>query len=335
MLVEAHISEGINSEDVPSQFLDITLASAQVSRGPFSIQVPKSRDLMRAERLGNGWVNFSIVIDSGDYVTSQYIPVPMASRAANGSQPAAQEVLGHAVTVPHFRSFRVMNSSMRRILTSEGGRPDGVVPCEWLKYGSQREDETRIGEVHTDTDSGSTDEFKYATQADSTITVGVSASASSGWSGDGSVKISNHFGGSGSFPNPAGTLKYADGDFYYQRYESNNEPDCPGKYMNQAVSALGDAFRGTNSPAANPYGGCLHDPHGQARADPHGGTFDQDRGTAEGYSGIANVFGFSFGGGTGFSNNIYQDYTNNSNVEQYYCGNGPMPDVPVIYNSSH
>ena len=209
MLVEAHISEGINSEDVPSQFLDITLASAQVSRGPFSIQVPKSRDLMRAERLGNGWVNFSIVIDSGDYVTSQYIPVPMASRAANGSQPAAQEVLGHAVTVPHFRSFRVMNSSMRRILTSEGGRPDGVVPCEWLKYGSQREDETRIGEVHTDTDSGSTDEFKYATQADSTITVGVSASASSGWSGDGSVKISNHFGGSGSFPNPAGTLKYA------------------------------------------------------------------------------------------------------------------------------
>jgi hypothetical protein len=103
----------------------------------------------------------------------------------------------------------------------------------------------------------------------------------------------------------------------------------------RAVSAVGDAFQGFRQPAANPYGGCLsgQDPYGHAVADPGGGVFDSDRGTALSYSGIANLFGFQFGGGTGFSNDIYQDYINNSAYIQYYCGTGYMPNVAVIYNA--
>jgi hypothetical protein len=109
------------------------------------------------------------------------------------------------------------------------------------------------------------------------------------------------------------------------------------QYQNLTVSAVGDAFRGPGTPPSGPGStlSCTRDPYGFARADPNGGTFNSDRGTAASYDSVATVWNFTFGGHTGFSNDIQEDFTNNngSNVE-YYCGTTYMPNVPIIYNHS-
>jgi hypothetical protein len=336
MTIEAEVPSHLNRQDVPAQFTDIPVATARVGAGAFSVSVPSSATLTRAEKVGNGWVNFVLLVNSGNRATSQYVPAGLSSRAALGNKVTAAEVAHHTVAVPAFRAFSAMTTSLRHAIKAAREVPDAPIPCGWVANGAPVEDPTRIGEVHVDQDSGSTDTFKYVVQADSSISVGISATDGN-FGADGSAQVSNTFSGSGSFNNGAGTLIYANADFYYQKYSNNGSVACgTARYKVQAASAVGDAFQGIHAPPSNPYGSChANDPNGYAQASSGGGTFDSDRGRASSYTGIATVFGFSFGGTTGFSNDIYQDYTNNSSKTQYYCGASTMPDVAVIYNADN
>jgi hypothetical protein len=126
-----------------------------------------------------------------------------------------------------------------------------------------------------------------------------------------------------------------DADMYYQEYVDDFVPSCPAdSYKLQADHAGGTAYPGTNHPGANPFGGCQNDTKwGKDLLHANGGGFSSDLGTAEGYDGIANIFGFNFSGHTGFTTDITHDYTNNSNTNTYLCGTNYMPDVPIIYNT--
>lgn len=339
--VAAEIPSNVDAHGVPGRLTDIPVATVPVGAGAFSVAVPDSATLASAESVGNGNVNFALLVKSGDETAMQYVPAALTAQAAIGNDAATLQATRHVVTVPAFPAFTVVGPSPDASASPDASpsadasaTPDGPPSCLWTADGGPVEDATRTGEVHVDKDSGSTDTYQYKVQADSTISVGLQGTSGS-FTTSGSVKITNSFSGSGSFPNGPGTLIYANGDFYYQKYDGNSPTLCGGTAQVRATSAVGDAFQGTRQPAANPYGSCLNDPNGFARADKGGGTFNSDRGTALEYSGIANIWGYQFGGSTGFSNDIYQDYTNNSSVEQYYCGTSQMPDSPVIYNADH
>jgi hypothetical protein len=131
-------------------------------------------------------------------------------------------------------------------------------------------------------------------------------------------------------------VDYVDTDMYYQEYQSNFSGECGGEnYMIQADHSGGTAFPGTNTPPVNPFGGCTHDTQwGYDHLVGGGGTFSSDLGTAQDYSRIASIFGFNFGGHTGFTTNITHDYSNTGSATTYLCGTGYMPDVPVLYNTT-
>jgi hypothetical protein len=71
--------------------------------------------------------------------------------------------------------------------------------------------------------------------------------------------------------------------------------------------------------------------------DPNNGFFDSDRATAKGYSADATVWGFSFGGHTGFTSTIHHHYMYNNpgGGVSYICGgdSGRMPNSKIIYSS--
>jgi hypothetical protein len=338
VLVEAELALGrnTNAQHVATRLEDVVVASERITSGTFQVGVPDSATLRRAEQLGNGNVNFIVLVESGSHSTFQKVPVPLTTAAAAGNVSADVAVTGRYVHLPSFNPFRPITPAVTRAIARAGGplalankiHEDG---CAYYAFGNPIEDTTRIGEVHSDT---SVDLFyTYHIQADTTLTVGFSNSSTSGFSADGSVTASNSMGATGGFPANTGVVRYADGHMYYQRY-SNRQPMCAlPTYEIQVDHAVGDAFYGSQVPPVNPYGGCAgFDPNGYAQMQAHGGTFDSDRATARGYSGSATLFGFSFGGHTGFTNDILQSYKNVSGGPQFVCGTTTMPDTPVIYS---
>jgi hypothetical protein len=195
----------------------------------------------------------------------------------------------------------------------------------------------RIGQIHLNS-SGMTVRWTYNTQADTTVNVGISNTASSGYAQSTLTAIANNSIGtnSGYTSGPGETLLYADGHMYYQQYENNGGDGCPPwLFKTQVDHAAGDSFPGTIPPSANPYLGCAgFDPNGFATVASNGGNFDSDR--AQGYTEGAGVtfFGVSLGATTGFTSDIHHDYQNGTNGNQYVCGNAPMPNVPIIYSGS-
>jgi hypothetical protein len=105
--------------------------------------------------------------------------------------------------------------------------------------------------------------------------------------------------------------------------------------MIEAVSAVGNAYAGTDSPPANPYGGCIADPNGYTTLAKNGGDFALKEGDAEVESSAATWNGFAFSAQTGYSGDIYFSYTNDGDIDTYLCGTSAMPDVPVIYNNNN
>jgi hypothetical protein len=105
--------------------------------------------------------------------------------------------------------------------------------------------------------------------------------------------------------------------------------------------AVADSTTGSNSPPKNPYGGCDNgkDPLGNAVINPNQGYFDADRATAWGYGTDATVWGFNFGGETGFTSSIHHhyDYNNPGGNSTYICGGGSglMPDSRILYSSGY
>ena len=282
-------------------------------------------------------MNFLVVVDSGSQATARYVSAPLTTAAAPGNVVAARVSTSRAVRMTRFPRFRPMDAQVSRAIRAAGGitgRPDDNIICKWQSYGSEYEDATRIGEIHVANLTGATDKYEFVNQADSTISVGFSGAPGSGFSAGGSITLTNSMGTNGGFTAGPGTIKYVDGHIYYQRYQNNGAADCPPDlYKAQAENVVGDAYEGTNSPKPNPWGNCSNDPHGLAKMQSHGGFFDTDLGKAEGYSGIATVWGFGFSGSTGFTTDIKHNYSDNGTVDMYVCGSKAMPDVPVLYES--
>jgi hypothetical protein len=343
VLVEAELALGRNTNDqhVATRLEDVVVASEKVTGGTFQVGVPDSAVLRRAEQLGHGNVNFIVLIDSGKRATWQNIPVPLTPSAAPGNVAATATVDGKYVRLPRFRAFFPMPMAVRHAITAGGGvaalaRPSSAPEeCNWNRFDNEIEDTTRIGEVHADQSVGLF--YTYHVQADTTLSVGYSGnSPTGGFSANGSLTVTNSMGSTGGFPAGPQIIRYADGHMYYQRYLFIGGKFCPPQgYKIQVDHAVGDSFLGSQVPPSNPYGGCAgFDPHGYAEMQANGGTFNADRSRALGYSADATLFGFHFGGSTGFTNEILQSYTNRSGGAQFVCGTTTMPDTPVIYSGS-
>jgi hypothetical protein len=261
----------------------------------------------------------------------------MSPAAAPGDPAVAAAARSHIVEVPPFPAYQTAGARARDeaagVLAALASRRE---PCTWHRYGNEREKVTRIGEVHVADPRGMSDTYEYDTQADSTITIGFSESSPTGpWSASGSLTITNSMGTSGGWTAGRSTVIYADAHIYYQRYRSNDAQLCFGRvWRTQADHAAGDAFPGTRRPPGIPYqGGCRHDPNGYDTVTEHRGFWNSDTSKAAGYGGIASAWGFSFGGSTGFTKHIKDNYVNHSGVRTYVCGKARMPYVPIIYNT--
>jgi hypothetical protein len=204
----------------------------------------------------------------------------------------AKEVKAKLVRLPPFGAFSGAfraGPTMRTHILGHG-------PCKFTPTGKAKERVTRIGEVHVIPVHGMSDKFEYTNRADSTISIGLSASPTSGFQFSGTGKVTNSIGTDAGFTAGPGTVSFVDSHFYYQRYIDNEVPACPenGPYKIQAVKAVGDAFKEMSS----------HHP----RNNPFSAT-------------------------TGFSTDIRDEYTNKTAHSQQLCGTKEMPDAPIIYNN--
>lgn len=339
-----------NARHIPAGFYYPEVAMQTVTSRSFSIGVPDSVTLQRAAALGHGIVEFNVLVFSGARFTSQMYPFTLTSAAANGNQQALAQAQSRSAKLGKFRAFgpdpapmRRTVTGIRRALAAQVSPSPPIAGCATETDGSPYEDLTRIGEVHVGSSAGLSMRWNYYATSDTTLTVGLSTSSDTGpWSEDGSYTTTNDMGSGGSFTATNPTLIYSDADEWYQRYHTvPSQPLC-AYWTTQVVSAVGDAVEGSNSPQRNPYGGCApgDSPYGFARLDPNGGEFDSDRGIAWGYSTDATVWGFTFGGQTGFTTSIHHHYyynPPNPGGDSYVCGGGSglMPDSRILYSSGY
>lgn len=327
LIVQAE--QGHNVID-PRVLTDVQVASEKIDSGTFSIAVPQSAAVTKAEV--NGWVPFVLTVESGRDVTVQNISVPLAKKAANGNIGVARQLTDHVVALPPFGAFY---KSATRPLTS----PSLIYKCDWVRYGSEKERTVRIAQMHLTKLPRLTMAWDYGTEADTTMSIGYSFTASGDWSTNGTYTATNTIGSDSGFSaTDRHDLRYIDGQAYFQRYQRNSL--CGKPYKNELDHVVGNSWiAGTGRhhsihPQANPYHGCLisDDPYGNARVKP-GTHFSSDRATASTISHAASAFGFSFSQSTGFTSHIHHDYINHSRETVYVCGKGYMPDVPTLYNN--
>lgn len=319
------------------------VAVERISTGRFRIAVPDSPVLRDAERLGNGNVNFMVVVDSGPSYALEMVPAPLTPAAAPGNTAAAAVLRSRLVAVPGFTAWHPVDAqgarSVAHTMRMASVSPSSIPSCYWVKDGSPRELWTRLGEVHVANAKGMEETFDYHTQADSTISVGFSANGKN-WSASGTDTVNNELGTDGGFTEGKKTAVWAAGHVYYQAWKNSQaSPACPNgkdRYV-EATHSASDAFPGNNLPpsqAASPYHGCLHDPYGFATVPKSTGYWDSDMSRAITISGAATIFGFNFSASTGFTKDIKDSYSNHSSINTYVCGTQEMPSVPNVFNAT-
>jgi hypothetical protein len=208
--------------------------------------------------------------------------------------------------------------------------------CAWYAYGSDFQKSTTIGESHTANATGVADEFEFINQNDQTVGVGVSESGpNSGFSGDGSITLTNSVAGSQTYGQ--GVVTYVNDNTVYQEYELEyGGYSCYDEYMVQASETEGDVFKGPGTPADNPWGGCENDPL-YAELGTHG-SWQQDKSTAHTYSAAVNLFGFSANASDGFTANVEHIFTSTTaSPNTYICAEdaGVLPaNAGILYNTT-
>lgn len=307
----------------PQVLTDVTVASQAIRSGKFSVPVPQSAALTKAEV--NGWVPFVIRVESGGSVTEQNISYPVTSQAADGNVPVGRELAGHSAELPAFGGFT----------PDHWPNPH----CNWQRYGRERETDMHIGEIHLTKLRHLTLEWDYGTQADTTMTVGESLSAKGGFSASGTFTVTNSIGTDSGFSvSNQHDLRYAGGQGYLQRY--HRSAFCGKPYKVQLDHMVGNSWlagtgkRHKTHPKGNPYHGCLssNDPWGNAKVK-SGTHFSSDRARATTLTAAANAYAFSFSASTGFTKHIHHNFINHSGQTVYLCGKGYMPNVPTLYNN--
>ena len=296
------------------------LTVAPVTGASMTAMVPPSRLLRSVAAAQHGIVNLQVIVLSATRGYPQFVSVrldPAGSAAVSSA----------AVSVARFDGL----SFRGRFLSSSRTKADPLVGCQ-VKQLSSTESTTRIGELHVTAQAGVSGNFNSGNTADNNITVGFSSSGSDGtYSVDGSVTVSNSIGTGGGFGRTGYFLRYVDGDVYYGRFIEA----CPASdwYFIQATSSVGDAFPGSQSPPLEPYPSCADDPNGHAVVAAGGGHWNDDRSRAYGYTGIANLFGFKFGGSDGYTNVINEGWDDSGPDATFVCGNkNPMPTSSVFWD---
>src|SRR5215470_12931335 len=90
--VELPFGRNTNRQHVATRLVDVPVARQDITGAAFRVEVPYSAALLRAEQVGQGNVNFYIIVFSGHQRTSQYVPVAMSRSAAPGNIAVARQV---------------------------------------------------------------------------------------------------------------------------------------------------------------------------------------------------------------------------------------------------
>jgi hypothetical protein len=310
----------------PAVLTDVTVARQAIGSGPFSVAVPRSAAITKAEV--NGWVPFVIIIKSGPDVTVQDVSVPVTPAAAGGNVAAVPRT----VRLARFAVFYAAPPALRaRVIPP---------PCRWSRYGRETESVVRIGQLHLTKLRGLSLAWDYGTEADTTMSVGYSDSPDKNWTISGTYTATNSLGTDSGFTiKNMRARRFAVGQAYFQRWKKT--VGCVERtYRNELDHMAGSSWMaGTGAhhsavPPPNPYNGCLtsEDPYGNDRIPPNG-HFNSDRDTAATLTAATTAYGMSFSATTGFTSYIHHDYVNDSRETVYVCGHGYMPDVPTIFNN--
>jgi hypothetical protein len=320
--VDLQTPVNIDAQGVPQELDDSPVTTVAVTGGAATqVNIPVTAAVLAQAPEGLATFEFFIRFGTSEATSTESLPVTAgAIAAASGSDPASVPTATLSAFTPQ-------------------GQPDPPVPCVWSKNGAEVEGTNRIGQMQTSTASGSHATFTYSGSADSTFGVGVSDSPSANYTLDGHFSVSNSIGSSGGLTVGAGFNHFISGHFYRQRYESDaavpSDPFCGHLYKTEWVSAVGDAFAGTNSPAVDPYGRCGQDPNGHATLQANGGFYGADRGKGASYSVGATIYDLSVSAETGYTNDIHIQYTNSSSGAEYVCGNGLLPAAPKLWSNDN
>jgi hypothetical protein len=333
VVVRAELALNVNSRGVPQELDDVPVASATITSRAFSIPVPDSATLQKAEAQRNGFVNFNILVTSGTSQTSEYVPVALAVWSATTHPVELTAQYSHQVEVPAFPAFRTVNAAH---VGEAVEAPDNGPSCAWYAYGKMYQESTRVGEVHVANVPGVSDTFWFKNQNDMTVSVGLSNTGpNSGYSYDGTIQLTNSLSANGSDTFGPGSVEYIDDTTNYQRYELESDGHSCRQYMVQAVGSDADVYPGTGTPPRNPWGSCRNDPLHVTLAP--GATWSRDQSSAAYYGSIASLFGFTFGGSDGFTTNVEHDYSAlHAKQTTYICGDakGEAPtQAPILYNT--
>ena len=309
---------------IPQVLDEVPLTTIVIkSSGSLKIDLPITRQVLAHTSSGLATYVFSAWF--GDNRAVSQASVPVAPRPGN----AAAALAGSMATI--------MFSPFEKVTPLS--RPDPVM-CRLVADGKEVERTNLIGQMQDSEGKGSHVKFVYKTSADSTFGVGASGSPAKNYTVSGSFTITNSMSGSGGVPEGAGFNGFLYGHFYRQLYEQQAaaDPICGPHYVSKYVKAVGDAFtkprNKTKTPKKDPYGRCGQDPHGDATMVSHGGTFDSDRAKATTYSAAATIYNLSVSGSTGYTSDIDINYTNNSNREEFVCGNSDMPNAPILWSNN-
>jgi hypothetical protein len=310
------------------------LTSELVHGRAFSIGIPSSTAL-RDQLAGGQAADLEVLAQSATGTTTTFTSITSDSggtAAASMTRPASAQTVDVGTLPTAWSTPSTAAGSAAADLDGNGPGVSPPPPCQTkvLKYDV---DETRIGELHVASPATDSGFYSYEDSADSSITVGITTQTDPNYKADGSFKVTVGRATTGKLTEAAGFVRYIEAHFKYEElYDYAGA--CRFTSQVRAVQWSGDIYPGQNTPPQEPYsGGCLHDPYGYA--DIVGG-YDgsTDFSKAESYSAIATVFGFTFGGETGFTEENSIGYSNPQNGRtSYTCGRGYMPDVPVVYNT--
>jgi hypothetical protein len=222
------------------------------------------------------------------------------------------------------------------------GSPGVVSPdiCQ-IKEVNSGEGNPKVGEFHTSYayDNGATaGTFEYETQADSTFTLGISSSETSGFSAGGSYTVDNSFAGDGSYEVPVSRDMYLHDHQYWE--ELWYPPGCGGVYEVSYYQSAGDVDYNASeefSAGTDPWGRCGLDPNGKAEIQP-GASWGSTRGQAYTFGAsddwAGTLFGFGISGSTGYTKTITIKYAVNRTTQNFFvCGTAPLPDTPVVWEN--
>lgn len=339
VMVDVPSAETTDANPAPQTITPTYVTQTTVTSGSqYLVRVPMTLAVAQAASANGGHADFELWLVDG---TGTNESTAFTTANINDNSAGADDAPGATQTTDSgsFSSFtpaasqattQASSSSASQTASAASVTPAATtIFCSW-SLDSTTESYTRLGELHVANGTGATGTFEYTTKADSVFTVGMSTDGGSTWSANGTATVSNSIGTSGSVARGQGYVRYIQGHLYYGHY---HQTGCAPKLMVRATRAVGDATDGTNTPPTNPYGSCHADPYGLGTEGPHGG-WSADTSKAKSYDGVASLWGFSFGGHTGYTSDIKISLYNSSGTAYYFCGTKYLPGVPVVYNNT-